>query len=280
MKVTRLQLRDVRSYRTADVRLGPGVTVVHGPNGTGKTNLVEALYLACTGRSCRTNTDREVIRFGEKVARVEAEIETLEGVRTLSVGLESGGPKKIRIDGHPVDRLLDQPDRPLVCVFLPDRLELVKGAPSVRRAHLDAVAAMARTRSEGGGPVKQVTCERTETDVMRAKSSMVLLHWVVGRMDADRLWEPQSGPLAASSSGTSGRCPRTSSYGRSFGGSRRPGRRRPGGSARGVDMETRSWTRLRPLRDGRTEPNRRESSRSGGFAVLQAPSVRGGHQRR
>jgi len=59
----------------------------------------------------------------------------------ISVGFEPGAGKKLRVDGVAVERLLDAPARPLVGVFLPDRLELVKGAPAVRRAHLDQVVA-------------------------------------------------------------------------------------------------------------------------------------------
>ena len=141
MKVTHLRMRDFRSYRTAEVALGEGLTVVHGRNGAGKTNLIEAVYLGCTARSCRTSNEREAIRFGEKVARVELDLQGIDGVHALSVAFESSGPRKVRLDGRTVERLLDEPDRPLACVFHPDRLELVKGAPASRRAHLDQVVA-------------------------------------------------------------------------------------------------------------------------------------------
>jgi DNA replication and repair protein RecF len=139
--VTSVSLRDFRSYAAAEVRLGPGLTVVTGANGAGKTNLLEAVYVGCTGRSCRTANDRELVRFGARVARVEVTARADDGEHLLSVGIEPGERKRVQVDGVAVERLLDVEARPLVAVFLPDRLELVKGAPAVRRAHLDQVVA-------------------------------------------------------------------------------------------------------------------------------------------
>ena len=141
MIATRLRLRDFRSYAAADVALGEGLTVVHGPNGAGKTNLLEALYFGCTGRSCRTSNEREVVRFDAQVARVEVDLRDDDGApHTLSVGFEPGEAKRIQADGVNVDRV-DIRSRPLICVFLPDRLELVKGPPALRRSHVDQVVA-------------------------------------------------------------------------------------------------------------------------------------------
>ena len=141
MRVRRLTLRDFRNYERAEVALGDGLTVVCGPNGTGKTNLLEALYLGCTGRSCRTSNEREVVRFGEKVTRVSVETEDEDGRHLIEVGLEPGESKRLRVDGAAVERLAAVVVRPLVSVFLPDRLELVKGAPACRRSHLDQLVA-------------------------------------------------------------------------------------------------------------------------------------------
>ncbi|MGI8802540.1 MAG: DNA replication/repair protein RecF [Solirubrobacteraceae bacterium] len=141
MRVTRLILRDFRCYESADVAFGPGLTVIHGPNGAGKTNLLEALYFGCTARSCRTNNEREMLRFGARATRVLVSGVDVDGTHELAVGFQAGEPKRITADGAPVDRLLDTPHRPLICVFLPDRLELVKGPPGLRRAHIDQVVA-------------------------------------------------------------------------------------------------------------------------------------------
>ena len=140
MLVTRLRLRDFRTYASAEVALGEALTVVHGANGAGKTNLLEGLYFGCTGRSCRTTNEREVVRFDAgpgAAARVAVEGRDADGDHELSVGFQPGEPKRLKADGAPVERLLDVAARPLVSVFLPDRLELVKGPPGLRRSHLD-----------------------------------------------------------------------------------------------------------------------------------------------
>jgi DNA replication and repair protein RecF len=142
MRVSALRLRNFRGYAGAELAIGPALTVVSGRNGAGKTNLLEGLYFGCTGRSCRTANEREVVRFGMRVTRVEVDGADDEGFpHTLAVGFEPGRPKRLIADGAPVEHLLDVPARPLVSIFLPDRLELVKGTPAVRRGHLDQVVA-------------------------------------------------------------------------------------------------------------------------------------------
>jgi DNA replication and repair protein RecF len=140
MHLTRARLRDFRNYERGEVVLGPGLNVVAGANGAGKTNLLEAIYFGLTARSCRTSNEREMVRLGTKVARVELDVAAEDGAHVLEVGLEPGHEKRVRVDGTPLERGVDPP-RPLVSVFLPDRLDLVKGAPAGRRAHLDRVVA-------------------------------------------------------------------------------------------------------------------------------------------
>jgi DNA replication and repair protein RecF len=141
MRVLGVQLRDFRTYARAEASLGEGLTVVHGPNGAGKSNLLEAIYFGCSGRSPRTRNERELVRFGQTAARVTVRLGGGAHGHELSVGFEPGQPKRMNSDGAPVESLLDVEDRPLLSVFMPDRLDLLKGPPSVRRAHLDQVVA-------------------------------------------------------------------------------------------------------------------------------------------
>ncbi|MGI9081231.1 MAG: DNA replication/repair protein RecF, partial [Thermoleophilaceae bacterium] len=145
MRVTAVSLRDFRNYERAEVAPGDGLTVLVGPNGAGKTNLLEALYFWASGRSCRTSNERECVRAGQRLTRVVLDTEDDHGDgHRLEVGFAPGEPKHMRVDGAPVERLSDSTARPLVSVFLPDRLELVKGAPALRRAHLDQVVTALR----------------------------------------------------------------------------------------------------------------------------------------
>jgi DNA replication and repair protein RecF len=146
MRVASVQMRDFRTYARAEATIGDGLTVVYGPNGAGKSNLLEALYFGCTARSPRTRNDRELVRFGAQAARVSVRLLDGADPHELSVGFgtlaDSTQPvKRMTADGAPVERLLDVEIRPLVSVFMPDRLDLVKGPPALRRAHLDQVVA-------------------------------------------------------------------------------------------------------------------------------------------
>jgi len=184
VRVLSLALRDFRSYEAAEVALGDELTVISGPNGAGKTNLLEALYFGCTGRSCRTANEREVVRFGAGATRVLVRSLAEDGPHETAVGFAPGQPKRLRVDGAGVERLLDVYTRPLVSVFLPDRLELVKGAPAPRRAHLDQlVAALWPGRAETRRAYGQALAQRNAL-IARVRSGS-------GSRDALATWDAQ-----------------------------------------------------------------------------------------
>ena len=145
-----VKLRDFRSHSRFDLELGQGITVLAGPNGSGKTNLLEAIHFGLTGRSCRTSSDRRVIAHGRDAARVELDLLDRATVhRTLSCALDRAGNKETKLDGTPIDRADASFTRPLVTVFLPDRLALITGPPSLRRSHLDNFAEALNNANSG-----------------------------------------------------------------------------------------------------------------------------------
>jgi DNA replication and repair protein RecF len=147
--VTAIEARPLRSLDRVRVDLDPGIVSVVGPNGVGKTNLVEALYFALTGRSFRTADRRDLIPFGASLARAEATVRDADGLeRRLLASVSRTEGRRHLLDGGPADPATIARNRPPVAVFAPDRLTLIKGPPSERRAHLDGFAA-ARWPSRG-----------------------------------------------------------------------------------------------------------------------------------
>ncbi|MGH2843290.1 MAG: DNA replication/repair protein RecF, partial [Solirubrobacteraceae bacterium] len=184
MRVDSVELRDFRSYERAAAPLGGGLTLVVGPNGAGKTNLLEAIYFGCTGRSCRTASDREVVRFGAETARVVVRTRAEDGPHELAVGLTLGEPKRLTADGAVVERLLDVAGRPLVSVFLPDRLGLIKGVPALRRAHIDQLVVAL-------WPARSAT-RRTYAQVLAQRNALLLrVRGGVGSREGLAAWDGQ-----------------------------------------------------------------------------------------
>jgi DNA replication and repair protein RecF len=128
-----VECRGFRNLADGRTEIAAGVVVIHGSNGAGKTNLLEALYFGLTGRSFRSGNDRDMIRFGDQGARVELDLPT-SGSRLLSA-IDRSGERRHLLAGRPLAGAPNE--RPLVSVFHPDRLQLVKGSPAHRRAHLD-----------------------------------------------------------------------------------------------------------------------------------------------
>jgi DNA replication and repair protein RecF len=140
--VTAIEATPLRSLDRVRIELAPGIVSVIGPNGTGKTNLIEALYFALTGRSFRTSDRRDLIPFGGSLARAEATVRDEDGIehRLMAAVSRSEGRRHL-LDGSPADPATIARARPPVAVFAPDRLSLVKGPPAERRAHLDGFIA-------------------------------------------------------------------------------------------------------------------------------------------
>jgi len=113
--------------------------LVVGPNGVGKTNLLESLHLATQGFSPRTRHDGQLIRFGESAARVALAGRRSSGPVEVVLTLREGQAKEARLNGARLPSAESLRRELSTLVFTPDRLAVVKGGPAARRAYFDRV---------------------------------------------------------------------------------------------------------------------------------------------
>jgi DNA replication and repair protein RecF len=144
--VRRLELVDFRSYRTVTVDFDPGANVLVGPNGIGKTNLVEALGYVATLASHRVGTDAPLVRAGASSAVIRCLV-AHEG-RELLVELElvPGKANRARLGHSPVRRIREIVGALRMVLFAPEDIELVRGEPAGRRRYLDELLVARRPR--------------------------------------------------------------------------------------------------------------------------------------
>ncbi len=138
MRVTLVDITDFRCYEAARLELAPGITVVVGENGQGKTSLLEAIAWGALGRSFRGVPDAALVRTGAERAIVRLGVEERGGrERLIEAELRAADRNRVRVDRHPLSRNRDLLGALRVTVFAPDDLELVKGGPAHRRTYLD-----------------------------------------------------------------------------------------------------------------------------------------------
>ena len=137
MIVTRAQLNSFRSYASCELTPCEGVNVLLGDNGQGKTNVLEALYVACTGRSHRTRQDRELIRWGADFASVKVEALRRDGSHEVEILMPAQGKRRLRISGQEASRSGELLGHVTGVLFSPEDLRTVKDGPAERRRFVD-----------------------------------------------------------------------------------------------------------------------------------------------
>ena len=149
MYVAALSLHDFRSYKAVEVELDAGVSTFVGPNGQGKTNLVEAVdYLATLG-SHRVATDAPLVRAGASQAVIRAVVRREGRAATLEVEINPGASNRARVNKAPLPRARELLGLLRAVVFSPDDLALVKGDPADRRRFLDTLLVSRTPRLAG-----------------------------------------------------------------------------------------------------------------------------------
>ncbi len=139
MRLTALDVRDVRLVRSAALEPGPDVNLLLGPNATGKTSLLEAIHILATGRSFAASRTARVVRVGGGPLRVVGRVQRgLDGtIHRLGIERGSSGPARMRVDGRPAERVAELARLLPVIAIHPQSHELIMGGPGERRRLLD-----------------------------------------------------------------------------------------------------------------------------------------------
>ena len=161
-----------------------------GPNGVGKTNLLEALHVGAQGFSPRTRSEPRLVRFGDQAARVRLEGAEAGAPVDAEVTIAPGEGKRIRLNGAALDSAEELRLRLTALVFVPDRLAVVKGGPAVRRAYVDRMLGRVfPARASLPGEYGRALAQRNEA-LRRARAG-------VSTRDAVTPWTEQVASLGA-----------------------------------------------------------------------------------
>lgn len=136
MNINKIRIINFRNYLNSSLKLNKNMNVFIGKNGQGKTNLLESIYFSITGKSFKTNSDREMINLEKDEAYVGAYANIGPYERLIEIKLERNNPKTLRINKN-VIKDSEFNSGLNVVVFTPDDLNLVKDGPSKRRSFLD-----------------------------------------------------------------------------------------------------------------------------------------------
>ncbi len=182
MRLRSLRLRNHRNYAHLDLVPGPGVNVFIGPNGQGKTNLLEAVAMLALSSSPRARREHELVGPVAPASRIEADVESGAGVREVSIELQVEGERTrrtIEVDGIR-RRAVDLPGNFRVTLFWPDDLGLVKSGPELRRRFLNqmlvqvepgyarALAALRRILEQRNSLLKRIGAGEGGVDTLAA----------------------------------------------------------------------------------------------------------------
>lgn len=137
MHIERIELKNFRNYTEADVRPCEGITIFLGDNAQGKTNILESVFLCCTGRSHRTSHDRELIKSGEDAANVQIRCQRLDGSHDVEIRFHQQERRQVKVAGQPVSRSGELMGHITGVLFSPEDLRMVKDGPAERRRFID-----------------------------------------------------------------------------------------------------------------------------------------------
>jgi len=160
MQISKLLLRDFRNHKNLNLSFLPGATTIVGPNGRGKTNIVEAVHYLATLSSHRVSQDGPLIRTGLTTAQVDATVIKHDRQAQVELTINYPGVNKVVLNGAALPKPKDLLGLISTVIFSPEDLDLIKGEPGARRRFIDDFSTLLtpkfmNTRSEYERTLKQ-----------------------------------------------------------------------------------------------------------------------------
>ncbi|WP_026492701.1 DNA replication/repair protein RecF [Butyrivibrio sp. XPD2002] len=137
MIIKSLELADFRNYENLKIEFSSGTNILYGDNAQGKTNILEAIYLAATTKSHKGSKDKEIISFGKEEGHIRTIIERDGAEYRVDMHLRKSKSKGIAIDGQKIRKASDLVGRCNVVFFSPEDLSIIKDGPAERRRFMD-----------------------------------------------------------------------------------------------------------------------------------------------
>ena len=137
MKIKRINLKNFRNYKDLELSLNEGINIFYGDNAQGKTNLLEAVYTACTSRSHKSAKDKELISFNEDEAHIKLNLVKRAASFKIDIHLKKNSKKGIAVNGIPIKRASELFGIANIVIFSPEDLNIIKNGPLERRRFID-----------------------------------------------------------------------------------------------------------------------------------------------
>jgi DNA replication and repair protein RecF len=135
MQIQELKLLNFRNYDKMTISFHSHLNIIYGPNGSGKTNLVEAIYVLALTRSFKQINDKTLIKNGTNLTKLEGVINN-KYQTTYKVIITPDG-KKVKVDNNKITKISDYISKINIVLFNPNDLKMVKDTPSIRRKYLN-----------------------------------------------------------------------------------------------------------------------------------------------
>ena len=165
MKINNIILDNFRNYEKLELAFSEHRNIIVGENAQGKTNLIEAIYLAAFAKSFRTNNAGDMVKFGEDRGRVNVDVTSEDIGKNIDITILSNGRKMIKRDGKVVRRTADLLNNIVVIIFSPDDLRIIKDSPDRRRAYINRELSQIRPQ--------YYEVLKNYSDVLKQKNSLI-----------------------------------------------------------------------------------------------------------